>query len=189
MKTTVKSRPKIWLTVIGILTALFTVVTLINTWISYPTAEHRDVARQTEQVLQKNGGSFNLSGYDTKEYKDLVSTDEATYSSNAIVYTSIASLIIYVIIIGKTYNYLRRNNVSASKRTVGLTALLALAASAISTLLTIYPFAYFTGVFPTWDGFYLLGMLLSSAVAFFIYFIIASLFEIVYNKRNSFLVD
>jgi len=184
-----KTRTKLYLKIIGIIAAIVTALTIIGAWISYPTSEHRDVAHQTDQVINKNGGTYNFKAYESKEYLDLSNTDEALYSSRSSVFVSIGQFIILIAVVGQVYKYLRRNNVSPTKRTVGLTATLFTLAGIISSLFTPFPLAFFTGTQFVFDSAYLIAMLISAVITFVIYFIIASLFEIVYNRKNTFIVE
>lgn len=184
-----KSRNKIYLSIIGIFTAFMFTIGIVGTYISYPTAAHREVSSSMQESVEKNGGTYNFAAYDTPEYNELYNSSEAQYTSGSQLFVMIGQMILTVIVIGKVYKYIRRNNISNSKRAVGVTALLAAAGNMLSYVALMYPLAFLTATPVVINVWFPIGLLGIGILTLIVSFIIASLFEIVYNKRNSFVVE
>lgn len=189
MKQAQKKRYKVLASIVGIFTAFMITIGVLGTWIVYPTSQHRDVARQTYQVVEKNGGAFNFQAYDSPEYKKLTENKETKYSTDTQFIVTLAQMAVTIVVVGSIYNYIRKNNISVSKRAVGLTAVLTAIGNMIAYVVIVYPTSFFTGIPVLYDTIFLLGLIGIGVATFIVDFIIASLYEIVYNKRHSFIVE
>lgn len=188
--STVKSPRKVYLAIVGISTAVMLVLGLIGTVITYPTEQHRAVARQQQHVIdQHGGGAFNVDALNSKEYTDLANSPQATYSATANGVVSFVQFILYCILLGLVYNYLRRKNVSPTRRALGATVFLVTLSSQISSILLLLPMHWLLAQPIGWGVWTIPLYLLTFATSLGLSFIIVWLFERDYNKRHSFTVE
>lgn len=187
---TVKSPRKVYLAIVGISTAILLAISIVGTVATYPTEQHRTVARQEQSIIdQHGGGALNVDALNSREYTDLANSPQATYSSVANGIVSFVQFILYCILLGLVYNYLRRKNVSPTRRALGATVFLVALSSQISSILLLLPMHWLLTQPISWGIWTIPLYLLTFATSLGLSFIIVWLFERDYNKRHSFTVD
>lgn len=185
-----KSPRKVYAAIVGISVAVVFTVGLLSTWAAYPTSAHRDTAREQQQIINTQGdGAFNIDALGSKEYTTLANSKEATYSSWAYGIASFIQFFVYCSLLGLVYNYLRRKNVSPTRRALGATTFLVVLGSQIASILLLFPTHWFTAQPMSWGIWTIPLYALSFVVSLGLSFIVVWLFEWGYNKRHSFIVD
>lgn len=179
---------KLYASIIAIVAVVLFTTGAVLTYAAYPTTAHRDISRQQSELLEANGGTFNFEAYDNPAFIKLTETPEAKHSANINGIQTYLGFAIYVVLVGCIYNYLRRRNVSRSRRTIGLTAVLITIGNTLSMLLLQYPNSYLSGTPLKFDSLYFVGLLGSIILTLVISFVIAAIFEYFYNKKHSFQV-
>lgn len=187
---TTKSPRKVYAAVIAISFAVMATIGLLSTWVTYPTQQHRAVVQQEQRIIDQHGGGvFNVDAMNSKEYTKLATSSEATYSSYASGIVSLVYFIIYCILLGLVYKYIRSKNVSPTRRALGATTLFVVIGSQLATLALLLPNHWFTHQPFTWGAWTIPAYLMSFATNIVLTFVIVWFFERGYNKSHSFTVE
>lgn len=181
------SKRSFYITAILSIATISILSTAVTTFISYPTQKHRDIAAQQTEVIEKNGGAFSLEAYETEEFKKLSSTAEAGYTATAFPIGQWAQFIGSIILVGLVYKYIRRHNISPTRRAIGATAAIFIGAAIIDRIPVAYIQQLLTGG-PTieWNIAFIAGSLGSLALVAIGSFVVAYFFERWYNKHYNF---
>lgn len=175
------SKMKTYLAIIGITVAVMTTTSILGTFISYPTQQHRITAQRLDEL---NRTMANDPTGNTEAIK-LANSSEATYSATASMISSFVQLVIYITLTGLIYNYIRRHNLSRTNRGVGMTTALLTLGAVGSIILTYYPLSLLTGVPLSLDAWLVVGLIGVAIFNIIFTFIIALIFEYSYNKQHS----
>lgn len=176
------------------ITALLTVVGIVtmlaSTYIPHPTQAHREVSSQLTK-LEARGFSegFDSKVYDSKEYKELFSSPETKYTTAAIMILGLIDLVITVVLVGVTYNYLRKNHISRTRRALGATVMTNLISGMIAWIVTLPAVAAITAT-PMPDlGMIAITLVLYIFTGLIILYLITRIFEWRYDRKHSFIVE
>lgn len=191
MKKATKSyRTKLYLALTGILASIMLLATFLTTWAAYPTEAHRAMGREMTTIsAQASTREDGLKIYDSAEFKALTNSKEFQYTSLAEPIGYFLGFILYIVLIGLTYNYLRKRKISPTRRDLGMTTLIVTAASAIELVISYYPKSLISGTYTPFDPWIIPTMVFSIGATAAITFAIAYAFERYYNKHHSFLVE
>ena len=160
---------------------------------SYPTAKHREVARDISTLDNK---AFSLAGkqdpnviLESDEYKTLQATTENAYSTRMGIASGVLGVILGIAVVVAVYRYLRRNVIT--RKPVGATVLINTLAAVIVAVPTLYLTPWLTGVKIDMITGLLLLAALPFALAFgmLITFLVAKIAEWHYNRSHGFIED
>lgn len=189
-QATTPYRTKIYLGLTGFATFILCVASLITGWAAYPTAAHREIGHEMNRLTTEAWKSGQPDGvYSSEAFTALTKTPEFSYISIAEPVGTWLQFLVLAIVVGFTYNYLRRRKLSPTRRDLGITTLIVTAASTLSYLIAFYPRALITGGQSTFDSGLMLGLGISTIVTAIIVFLLGFAFEKYYNKRHSFLFE
>lgn len=189
-KKETKSPWGLYAKITALLTVVCIVTTLASTYIPHPTQAHRDTSSQLTKLEVKGfTEGFDSKVYDSKEYKELFNSPETRYTTSAMFAVMFADMIVTIVLIGVTYNYLRKNYVSRTRRALGATVATNLIASLIAWLVTLPAVAAITAT-PIPDPIMIAGTgVLFVITGFIIFYLITRIFEWRYNRKHSFIVE
>ena len=181
------SKRSFYVTAILAIASISILATAALTFVAYPTQKHRDIAAQQTEIIEKNGGAFNLDAYENEEYKKLSNTTEANYSSTVFPIGQWAQFIGSIILVGLVYKYIRRHNISPTRRAIGATTAIFMGAAIIDRVPVSYLQQLLAGE-PAieWNIAFVAGMFGSVAIVAIGTFVVAYYFERWYNKHYNF---
>ena len=198
-----EGRMGLYVKIVALLTVIGVVLSMLTTFIMFPTEQHRQVSKE---LISLNTKAFNQpegseSVFDSDEYKALVAKDETKYTDTAGWITLVATTIISISVIGLTYNYLRKNHVTPHNKALGTAVVLLTVSSVLASVLAIYPTSALAGttVKETFsEGLFfglplsfvlIVGFIFTVIFSLLINFVIVYIFERIYNKKHSFVVE
>ncbi len=180
----------IYLRITSIITLITMAIIVAGTVIGYPTEAHRTTSAKlsafNEQAI-KNG--FNPEIFESQDYRDTMNSPEARYSMGVGVIMTVAMLVSSILFAGITYNYLRKNFVSKTRRALGATVVVNVVASTLSYLVTLPAVAKLSSQPLPNVGVIVSSTLLSIVVGAILTFIVVRIFEQLYDRKHSFIVE
>lgn len=194
MKTNKKkvSKWKVYLLLTLAVTVAFSAMSVVSTVVSYPTAAHRNTAAELSKLTNKAWDEDSDDGmkiFESKEYKQLESSQYTSYSNIMNAVTTVAQLIAGVVIIFAIYRYLRRNILTNSpvSATVGI--------NVVGGMLLTFPVILFSEWYTgsitsdiTWIMI-LIALPFALVIGGLITFLITKIAEWQYNRSHGFLAD
>ncbi len=189
-----KKKSNKWAT-LGIVAGLVFLVTFASstlfTLANYPTEGHRRVEREMARIADESFKDLTNgkteSALDSKEFKDLEKTPEANYTKLFSFVRVVIEIMIYVGIVGFTYNYLRKKRVI--NKPVGTTVLVYTIASMPSFILvSLITSAYVAYAQPV-SWVLALGIFGGLTFGVLITFLITLYFQWLYDRKHSFVVE
>ena len=195
-----KSRMTIYAKIVVGLTLVFALFGLVTAFLTVPTQEHREVARELGQMSNKAWSSPDPETIlNSKQYTTLNKSPEGKYTAAASFIDIAANLVLTITLVGLVYNYLRKNHIARRNKALGATVLLVTFSSLLSLALAWYPRTLLFGdefglFFSESSGFgslipAIVGVISTVLVVLLVHFVIASIFERRYNKKHSFVVE
>lgn len=178
---------KIYFAAIGLIASVTLLFSIFTTYVTYPTDAHRKVAqelaKQDAKALSPNADYAKIIA--SKEYKELLATQENVYTTRMAIGSSILSTVISVAMVVALYRYLRRHEITENP--IGVTVLLDAVAMALTMLPIIFIGEWITGI--KTEALVMIGLLIAVpfAVGFnaLITFIIAKITEWYYDRSES----
>jgi|GEM_PF-3335502 len=198
-----QGRMGLYVKIVALLTVIDVVLAMSMTFIMFPTEQHRQTSNE---LLSFNQKAFDAEEspekvFESEEYKTLLDKKENRYTETAAVITLLATFVISIVVIGLTYNYLRKNHVTTHNKALGTAVVLLTISDVVASVLAIYPTAVLSGstikeslsgglFFDLPLSFVLIvGLMFTIFFSAILNFIIVYLFERRYNKKHSFVVE
>ncbi len=185
------SKPlSLYLRIASIITMITMAITIAGTAIAYPTEAHRTTsAKLSAFIEQANKNGFNPEVFESQDYRDTISSSEARYSMAAGMIMTVVMITSSILFIGITYNYLRKNFISKTRRALGATVVVNVVASTLSYLITLPVIAKLSSHALPSFGEVVASTLLSIIIGGILTFIVVSIFEKLYDRKHSFIVE
>jgi len=182
---------KIYATLVAIITAGTLAFTALTAYVTYPTAEHRRVGQELSKLDAK---AYSLNEdyakvAESKEYRELIESQESTYTIRMGIGSGILSMVLSVAVIVAVYRYLRRNRIT--NRPVRATVFIDMATTALTVLPTLYIGEAITGIKTDSMAMVMLLVSLPFVIGFsaLITLLIAKIAEWHYNRSHGFIEE
>ena len=184
-----KNKRKIFALIVGVAFASSLLASAIGTLATYPTAAHRDAAKELSAYSDKafsNGGT-GTDIFETQEYKELNESPESKYSLYGTFASAAFGLAVTVVTIGYIYAYLRRYRIASQP--VAMTTFLYSAGAVLSTIATIYITNYYLGVSPPAALSILTSALFMLTFGTLVNYLIVRIIHWRYNRKYGFVEE
>lgn len=156
---------------------------------TYPTRAHRETGLQLTQQQGKMLVSEDGPFVESDEYKELLASPEAQYSSNAGMIGAALGFFAFIVIVFRAYGSIRRRRLSANpvSTTVGIYVLASIAAMIVQS---VFDFLYVGNLLPGFElGGYIITIIMTVGLMTLFTFLVALIAESRYNRKHSFIVE
>ena len=182
---------KIYIILITIITVGTLAFNVLTSYAIYPTAEHRRIGQELATLDEK---AFNPDNdyskiVNSEQYKELISSREAVYTTRMAIGVGVLSAIIGVAVIVALYRYLRRNHITS--KPIGATVLIDTAATALIMVPSMFINELVTGIKnePITMIMFLIAVPFAVGFSAIITFAIAKITEWYYNRSHGFIEE